>query len=446
MTARRDPYSNLSRLKVGGGFRGGALSGFHFTGAPVADVSKRANPLTNRQWLLDLADRFEPKIAQAFAAAVNRVRSQFTIDALVEAMRAGNVDTVLRTLDLPGKLSAAMSGVSLPPETPGVTAQLQALYLAAGERATALLPAQARVGMRFDLLNPRAVDWLRTYSFDLIREVTAPTVEAIRNVLVRGFTEGVTARNMAREIREVVGLTGRMEQAVHNRRRDLEQEGRSPEQVERMTARYRQQMLNRRALNIARTEAVRASNEGALEQERQMQEAGLLGMDVLRYWVVTRDDRLCEHCMAVPGMNPDGVPLDKPFQTPFGEKMAPPLHPQCRCVFRTVSGFAQRSGLVNPDLTKYVRPPKVADPELLTPEHGRWRKEVLERAGYRCEWVENGVRCTRAAPEWMVYADHIQERQDGGDLHSVVNGRCLCARHHQLKTVATRQVRVSPPQ
>lgn len=434
---RRDPYSKPELLRVGAGFRAGPLSSFEFNG-----VEKRTSPLTNRQWIIDLADQFEPKVARAFLAAVERVRSQLTIDSLVDALKSRDTETVLRVLNLPAKLSAALTGASLPPETPGVTASLQSLYLSAGETATALLPATARLGMRFDLLNPRAVDWLRSYDFNLIREVTAPTIEAIRNVLVRGFTEGVSVRDMAREIREVVGLTGRMEQAVHNRRVELEQEGRSPEQVERMVARYRQQTLNRRALNIARTETVRASNEGALEQERQMQDAGLLGMDVVRFWVVTRDDRLCEHCMAVPGMNRGGVPHNQPFKTPFGDRMSPPLHPQCRCTFRTVSGYAQRAGLVNPELTKYIRPPKFADPEIMTHRHRVWRAKILERAGHRCEWVENGRRCPKRSPEYMLYADHIRERKDGGELHSMSNGRCLCATHHQVKTVAARRARL----
>src|SRR5215218_2901285 len=64
-----------------------------------------------------------------------------------------------------------------------------------------------------------------------------------------------------------------------------------------------------------------------------------------------------------------------------------------------------------------VKPePKQADPELQTPEHRAWRAEVLKRAGYRCEWVEDGVRCDRNAARDRLVADHIVERKDGGAL------------------------------
>ena len=35
-------------------------------------------------------------------------------------------------------------------------------------------------------------------------------------------------------------------------------------------------------------------------------------------------------------------------------------------------------------------PPKVADAELPTPEHKTWALALKRRAGWRCEWVENG--------------------------------------------------------
>lgn len=82
--------------------------------------------------------------------------------------------------------------------------------------------------------------------------------------------------------------------------------------------------------------------------------------------------------------------------------------------------------------------PKRADPELLTAEHKAWRKAVLERAGYRCQAIENGQRCTKAAPDHRLFADHIVERKDGGAKLDPANGRCLCGSHHTQKTLAAR--------
>lgn len=81
---------------------------------------------------------------------------------------------------------------------------------------------------------------------------------------------------------------------------------------------------------------------------------------------------------------------------------------------------------------------KRADPELLTAEHKAWRQAVLTRAGYRCEAIENGRRCPKAAPQHRMFADHIVERRDGGALLDPANGRCLCGSHHTTKTAAVR--------
>jgi hypothetical protein len=87
-------------------------------------------------------------------------------------------------------------------------------------------------------------------------------------------------------------------------------------------------------------------------------------------------------------------------------------------------------------------PPKAADPQLLTPEHKAWALAVKRRAGWRCEVIENGVRCAHAAPHRM-FADHIVERRDGGALLDPKNGRCVCGSHHTRKTLAERAKRMA---
>jgi len=87
---------------------------------------------------------------------------------------------------------------------------------------------------------------------------------------------------------------------------------------------------------------------------------------------------------------------------------------------------------------------KKADPELLTPEHRAWRAQVIARAGYRCEWVEDGKRCLTAAPLRLI-ADHITERKDGGSALDPANGQCLCVKHNTLKGLRARAQRMQQP-
>lgn len=93
--------------------------------------------------------------------------------------------------------------------------------------------------------------------------------------------------------------------------------------------------------------------------------------------------------------------------------------------------------------TRTVKPPpKVADPELLTAEHRAWRLVVCRRAGWRCEWVEQGQRCKRSSANGdRMLADHIIERDDGGALYDPSNGQCLCTAHNTLKGARARAAR-----
>ncbi len=81
--------------------------------------------------------------------------------------------------------------------------------------------------------------------------MTDETRLAVRDVVQRAVERGGAPKVQAREIRQLVGLTRRQATAVDNYQAALKEEDRPPEQVERMTARYRDKMLNMRANNIA---------------------------------------------------------------------------------------------------------------------------------------------------------------------------------------------------
>ena len=87
-------------------------------------------------------------------------------------------------------------------------------------------------------------------------------------------------------------------------------------------------------------------------------------------------------------------------------------------------------------------PPKQREPIYATPQFQTWRAQVVARADGRCEAIDRGHRCSKAAPEHRMYADHIVELRDGGKPFDVANGQCLCASHHQFKTMAMRNRRL----
>jgi len=91
-----------------------------------------------------------------------------------------------------------------------------------------------------------------------------------------------------------------------------------------------------------------------------------------------------------------------------------------------------------------IRPePKCTDPFYHSTAHGQFRIAVLKRAGFRCEWIEDGRRCSKSAPQHRLFADHIRERRDRGDPTDPSNGMCLCGSHHTIKTQRERARRLA---
>lgn len=110
-------------------------------------------------------------------------------------------------------------------------------------------------------------------------------------------------------------------------------------------------------------------------------------------------------------------------------------------VRRKLAGLKPRVPVLD---TRRLKPqPKFSDPHYQTPEHRAWRARVIARAGGRCEAIDGGTRCTKAAPEHRMFADHIRELRDGGDPLNLANGQCLCGSHHSLATAERRARRMA---
>jgi 5-methylcytosine-specific restriction enzyme A len=81
-------------------------------------------------------------------------------------------------------------------------------------------------------------------------------------------------------------------------------------------------------------------------------------------------------------------------------------------------------------------PRKTAEPHYQTPEHQRWRAEVIRRAGGMCQ-VCGEVR--------RLVADHIVELKDGGAPLDLANGSAKCWPCHSKKTAEARAARMRRP-
>lgn len=304
----------------------------HMHGRPVAPTwrsplakADAPAPAQSYQWLHDLADAAAPAVRRAFLDAIQKVRGTVKEAELRAALETGNVDAVMRALDLDQKVADALAAE--------MQTRLEDEFIQAGRAAVEQsLPKEIAASIRFDPTNPQSVAFLRQYDFGLIRQVTQETRDAVRTVVQSAFEAGGHPREQAKAIREFIGLTDRQAQAVLNYRAALVEEERPADQVERMVARYQQRLLKLRATTISRTETIRAANAGQQAAWRQAADQQLLNrVTTRRQWLVVIDDRLCPFCAAIPLLNPGGVSLDQSFASPLGPVDYPPLHPNCRC-------------------------------------------------------------------------------------------------------------------
>lgn len=307
-----------------------------------------------------LVDKYEPKIKAALMAAFDQVRDKVKLRELASIISEQGIHgayNYLNQLNIAGILDA------------GVLPVIEDAFTESGRMTLDMMPKDGIIGetFRFDVTSPVITSKLSQQGLALIRSIDQATREAIQRGLQANITAGMHPTAAARDFRANIGLTPKQEQAVRNFRMLLETgdkaaldralrdkrfdpsvvralSGEKPidkKKVDKMVQRYRERYLKYRSETIARTEAMRAVNSGRHAASLQMVDEGFIDRQrVRKFWINTRDTRTRANHVSIPGMNPDGVPVDQPFNTPLGPMMFP--HDpngsaenviNCRCTF-----------------------------------------------------------------------------------------------------------------
>lgn len=302
-----------------------------------------------------LAAKFEPLIRDALLRAWERLRGTASLDALSEAIQTGGVFAVM---DFLRNIEPVLAAELLP--------VLEDAILAGGRAVVEILPAGAVLGpFTFSLVNPQAANYIRQYSLDLIREISAETVEAVRLAVQSSILAGRNPRAVARDFKSAIGLTRAREETVQRFRQALidgdaayiaslatadqrmvtaaEVGVTSWERIDRMVAQMRSRYVTQRSETIARTESLRALSIGQDQAIRQGQLLGVMSDRLGKAWVARRGDgRTRDPHLETPGLN-GTIPYNQNFVTPLGP-MAFPRDPNgtaanvinCRCRMRIV--------------------------------------------------------------------------------------------------------------
>lgn len=286
------------------------------------DVQKATHPRPAESLaILRIAHDAEAALQRLFLRAVAAVRNGVVLKRVRDAIERGDLQAAYDAIPWT-QYGESMLRDLLP-------TQLRDVYERAADAAASAAQRELGIGVRFDVTNPRAVEFIRNHSAELIREFGLSNQETIRALMQRSFVEGIDPYKTARLIRDSgIGLTKRQALAVERYRVRLENATEidlTNAQVEARAQRYADRLLRLRAQNIARTETIRASAQGQLELWREARDKGLIGFEAMREWVTAVDERSCSLCLDLDGKM---APLYGTFE---GGYDAPPAHPSCRC-------------------------------------------------------------------------------------------------------------------
>lgn len=151
-----------------------------------------------------LISQLEPKLRDAFLAAVDDLRGSIDDRALIEALRAGDIEAAIDALHISQSafndyFMTRLSG-------------FQALGSFAVQAISALREAPT---FRFDMTNPRAENKIRTEALTRVVGYTAEQIETARRVIGDGFAKGDGPQTIAIDVAGRINrTTGRREGGI----------------------------------------------------------------------------------------------------------------------------------------------------------------------------------------------------------------------------------------
>lgn len=253
----------------------------------------------------------ELRLARIFRDAVVKLSEGANLQEIVGAISRGDVV----------RLQALFQWDSFADELAKMADVLHGAYLSAATKSSAVF------GITFDDVSLTAIQWARANAGELLVEVTTKQAETVRQLITRALTVGGHPSQVAKDVKQVVGLHSKWANAVVNHRAKLEAQGVKQSIVDRAVRRYAARLVRARAVNIARTEILRASNQGRLQSWRNAANQGLFKRaDVAKEWATGAD--ACPACEPLDGAR---VAMEATFTGTFGFTDMPPAHPGCRC-------------------------------------------------------------------------------------------------------------------
>ena len=269
--------------------------------------------------MLEIADEMEPETALIVLASLKQLRDRINSAEIERMIQRGEL----------AQIEDVMPFDFVEDDLQPLVDQSRAAMLAAGEASIESLPSAART-LAFDENNIRINRFLERNIATLVVDINEDTRQVVQRVIRRATFEGVTPRQTAKTVKNIVGLTPKMEISLNNFRIKQAETIKNPVKLEALVQKKRDRMIEVRANAIARTEMTRAVNAGQKETWVQAADLGLIDRTKSRKtWVAIIDGRTSDICNELEGQS---VPLDGVFwSSVVGQSYDhPPAHVNCR--------------------------------------------------------------------------------------------------------------------
>lgn len=267
-----------------------------------------------KQTLNDLDSYLQSVGTEPIKLLARQVQSwgEISYDELADIIADGRLDDYL---DWQGRYSALIAGTLAPLWSDAITA--------ASRKATA-----GKVVL-YDS-NDYVRAWIETHGGELITQLSRESQKAVAMVILLGQSNRMASRDIAKQVRPLIGLNERQAAAnlnyrekVYNKYREQGMgEVKARERADKAAIKYAGKQHRFRAETIVHTELAFAYNRGAHMGVGQAIAEGYMGRCAMK-WSTAGTNRVCSRCLALKDTivgytDESGVTL-------------PPLHPRCRC-------------------------------------------------------------------------------------------------------------------
>lgn len=286
---------------------------------------------------MPLVLKAEPRVAIQLSAAEQRIYDSYRqafagIGDINDSKVLRAIEDAINANNPLGAVNAVAWGDFVASLSKTVDALNKEVIKAANESARSL-PASVRIAANFTTSDPRAIAFAQQRAGKLIRQVSDESRKAVTETVMEALRMRIDRREMVSRISKVVGLDSRQARALTRFYEKSLADGRAAGldydealvKADRLGDKYKKRLIRQRAVRIARTETVAASNAGRYLSWIEAEAQGLLGSNSVKRWITAMDERTCPICEP---LNNKEFPYKANF--PSGELM-PPVHPNCRC-------------------------------------------------------------------------------------------------------------------